>query len=199
VAALNYFYWRACMAVLDDVTPEQVRDVWEAVEAGERLRPEQSWVLVLALKKAIEMMHERHGTTDIAYGEVFVVGRGGASYPGRAGFFMTRAPVGDEDAARLLLAPLRLMEYGDPDERGNRFGWWGPRNLSFVIFPVDGNGPIRSYACLGFGQSPDPDSPHHSDQAKLFSQHRLRSTYWEPDELREHTVSTTTLAALVES
>ena len=75
---------------------------------------------------------------------------------------MTRHPVGDEDAARLLLAPLRLMEYGEPDENGKRWGWWGPRNLSFVIFPTDGSGRIRSYACLAWGQSPDPASPHHS-------------------------------------
>jgi acyl-homoserine-lactone acylase len=62
-----------------------------------------------------------------------------------------------------------------------------------VIFPTDGTGRIRSYACLAWGQSPDPSSPHHADQAKLFSEHRLRSTYWNAEELIEHTVSSLTL------
>jgi acyl-homoserine lactone acylase PvdQ len=193
VAALRYYHWRVALPRLEDVDHAAVRDIWEAVEAGEPLAPEQSWLLALAMRDAVRAMKKEYGTTDIAYGDVFRVGRGGASYPGRSGFFMTRHPVGDEDAARLLLAPLRLMEYGEPDENGKRWGWWGPRNLSFVIFPTDGSGEIRSYACLAWGQSPDPDSPHHTDQAKLFSEHRLRSTYWDPVDLRNHTVSTTRL------
>jgi acyl-homoserine lactone acylase PvdQ len=192
VAALRYYHWRIALPRLDTVTPEQVRDVWEAVEAGAELTPEHRWLLALAVRDAYRTMMQTYGSTSVAYGEVFRVGRGGHSFPGRAGFFMTRAPVGDEDPARLLLAPLRLMEYGEPDDDGKRCGWWGPRNLSFVAFKI-GEGPVTSYACLGWGQSPKADSPHHADQAKLFSEHRLRSTYWGPGELAEHTVSTVTI------
>lgn len=193
VAALRYHHWRLALPRNAENSPETVRDIWEKVEAGERLDPEQRWLLVLAVRDAIGAMRTTYGSIDIRYGDVFRVGRGGHSFPGRAGFFMTRHPVGDEDQARLLLAPLRLMEYAhEPDDDGKRFGWWGPRNLSFTIFHLD-SGEIGSYACLAWGQSPDPSSPHNADQAKLFSEGRLRSTYWEPDELREHTVSTTRL------
>jgi acyl-homoserine lactone acylase PvdQ len=191
VAALRWYHWRLALPRNEDNSHETVRDIWEAVEAGERLRPEQSWLLALAVRDAHRAMTKEYGTTDIAYGDVFRVGRGGHSFPGRAGFFMTRHPVADEDQARLLLAPLRLMEYGEPDEDGKRWGWWGPRNLSFTVFHMDGG--ISSYACLAWGQSPDPSSPNHADQSKLFSEGRLRATYWTTDELREHTVSTTTL------
>jgi acyl-homoserine lactone acylase PvdQ len=191
VAALRYYHWRLALPRNPDVSHGTARDIWENVEAGERLEPAQTWLLALAVRDAYRAMMKDYGTTNIAYGDVFRVGRGGHSYPGRSGFFMTRHPVGDEDQARLLLAPLRLMEYGEPDASGKRWGWWGPRNLSFTIFHMDGG--ISSYACLAWGQSPDPSSPNHADQSKLFSEGRLRPIYWEPDELAEHTVSTTTI------
>ena len=73
-------------------TTRAVRDIWEAVEAGEPLVPEQTWLLALAVRDAVRAMKKDYGTTDIAYGDVFRVGRGGHSYPGRGGLLHDPPP-----------------------------------------------------------------------------------------------------------
>jgi acyl-homoserine lactone acylase PvdQ len=88
-----------------------------------------------------------------------------------------------------LVSAVRMMLHGEPDDDGIRWAHIGGRSLRLVQFTE----PIRSWSVVLYGQSTRAGSPHLSDQAALFSQAQLRSTYFDEDELREHVVSTVDL------
>jgi len=171
--ALAYLYWRRAIATTP-ITPELLRECFNHVEAGE-LTDDDAALLLDAARRAESRLVEEHGTTDLRLGDICRVGRGAESWPGGGVFHLARPGVGDEPLSPLVDSPLRLMEYGAVDEHGQRRGFWGARGLSLVIF----TDPIRSYSCLGFGQSGRRDSPHFSDQSRLFSDNRLRPTYFD--------------------
>lgn len=176
VGALRYYYFRRALGLASAEEPEAVRALSLTVEAGESLSPDQHRRLRTAVVAAANEMVERHGTTDVPFGDVFRVGRSGTTYPGRGAFFMTRKPTADDtNIPGLLLAPLRLAEYRDFDENNQRIGWFGSRSMLLTVL---GPGGAQSFACAGFGQSHDPTSPHHTDQARLFSEARLRPTHF---------------------
>ena len=177
VGALRYYYFRRALGLTSAEEPDAVRDVSVAVEAGQSLSAEQLGRLRDALTAGAAEMLERHGTTDVPLGDVFRVGRGANKFPGGGPFFMTRQPTpADANVHALLLAPLRLAEYRDLDENNQRLAWFGSRSLLLTILRPDGT---SSFACAGFGQSHDPESAHHADQARLFSEGRLRPTYFD--------------------
>jgi acyl-homoserine-lactone acylase len=40
-------------------------------------------------------------------------------------------------------------------------------------------GPVpRAYSVLAYGQSPDPASPYHDDQALMFAENRMKPVHW---------------------
>ena len=45
---------------------------------------------------------------------------------------------------------------------------------------------VRASSIVFFGQSGDPDSPHHFDQAELYGQARFKPAWFHEDEVREN-------------
>jgi acyl-homoserine lactone acylase PvdQ len=84
-----------------------------------------------------------------------------------------------------FVGTMRAMQYSDPDSAGHRWVFSGQRQPLVVIF----SDPIQSYSQLNFGESGDPHSPHYSDQARLMSEKRLKSTYFNDQELLRHVES----------
>jgi acyl-homoserine-lactone acylase len=99
------------------------------------------------------------GAWDVAWGDVHRVRRGGVDVPvagcaGALGCFrvLTFSPANDG---------RRVVDGGD--------GWV----LAVEFGPVP-----RAYSVLAYGQSNDPASPHHADQAALFAAGRMKPVLW---------------------
>ncbi len=179
--ALAYRYWK------QELGPEVI----QADRAG--LPPAASVTdaqLVDAAVAAAEKLQADLGRVEVPFGEVFRIGR------------MPANPVGEPDGA-----PARSW----PSSGGSLDGMATPRAANFTRIGTSQqymarsgqtspqivvlSDPPRSYTALPLGQSDDPASPHFDDQAeKLYSQGRLKSTYFlDPLALEANLESTTEL------
>ena len=78
-----------------------------------------------------------------------------------------------------------------PDSGGKLIGHNGSGTLMIAFLYPDG---IESHSLVSWGQSADPQSPPHVDQAeKLYSSRRLKPTWFAKDELLQNLESTTTI------
>jgi acyl-homoserine-lactone acylase len=108
-----------------------------------------------AFQWAVEETARRHGRVDVEWGEVHRVRRGGVDEPvggcsGQLGCFrvlqFTRAADGK-----------LVTDGGD--------GW---------VLAVEFGPTPRAYSVLAYGESPNPDSPWHADQARMFARGTLK-------------------------
>ena len=190
--ATAYWYWRTAIGTLDGVDVSVLKALIDHVNTGGTPDADQAELLLRALDEAAAGLIQRAGRIDVPMGELFRIGRSGASYPGRTAAIMERRVVAEDIgglASAPIVMPLRVMLYGNPDERGQRFPLVGGRSLRMVSF----TDPITSYSVILYGQSGHADSPHHTDQCRLYSEGRVRSTYFTEAELAAHTVSTSIL------
>jgi len=186
VAALNYYYWRTRLASDAELSAAELKAISDAVEHGGELTPAWEQALLAGVEQAIAAMLATHNSIDLAYGDVFRIGRGGHSWPLGGGRFMA----GDRD-----VRPLRAMRFfAPPDAHGRKWVQGGQVHTMVVVF----TDPIQSFSAHPFGTSGKPDSPHFSDQAQLLSERRLKPTYFYKEDLLPHVVSTTTLDVRVE-
>lgn len=121
-------------------TPRGIANVERAVEAF-------TW--------AVDEVTRRHGSHDVAWGDVHRVRHGKVDVPvggcgGALGCFRVLNFRTDDDGKRRVIG-------GD--------GW--------VIAVEFGDVP-RAYSVLAYGQSPDPDSPYHDDQAEMFAKGEMK-------------------------
>ena len=70
------------------------------------------------------------------------------------------------------------------DGQKKRYGIAGHSYVSVVNF-----GPAtRARSILVFGQSADPDSPHHLDQAKLFARKKFKPALFSREEIEKNSL-----------
>lgn len=121
-------------------TPRGLADAERAAEAF-------SW--------AVAETARRHGSADVAWGDVHRVRRGSVDVPvgGCAGVLGCFRVLTFET----LPDGTRVVNGGD--------GW---------VLAVEFGDTPRAYTVLGYGQSPDPTSPYHADQAAMFAAGRLK-------------------------
>jgi len=82
------------------------------------------------------------------------------------------------------------MGYLEPNERHERWGNRGQTSTQIVALSQ----PIESWVYLPVGQSDRPGSPHYTDQAEqLFSERRLKPSWWQPEDLTGNIESRTVL------
>ena len=161
VAALRHLYWRMAVAENIEVNREMVALTFADSVPGAKYDS----AVTAAVAKAMGSLKRDFGSVDRALGDVHRTGRGGVSLP-LGGYIGT----------------IRVMVYGNPDSTGKKWVYSGQRQPLIVIFAH----PVQSWSQLNFGQSGDPSSPHYSDQARLMSEKRLKSTYFEESELLKH-------------
>jgi acyl-homoserine lactone acylase PvdQ len=190
-AALAYHYWRTSLhLVLDpdaDLSGRPIgtplpaaealkgaypnsRALWLAVESDQDLDETQQHSLLEAVRIGTRRMLDDLGRVDVPFGDVFRIGRGEADWPARSAMF----PAYGEEMVGLgdNVMPIRLM-FGPPrGPDGKRRVSEGGRSWRLTAF----TDPIRSYSVVLYGQSSRPESPHFSDQARLYSEHRVRET-----------------------
>ncbi len=108
-----------------------------------------------AFRAAMTETIQRYGSVDVAWGDVHRVRLGSVD-----------VPVGGCGGA---LGCFRVLNFGtDPDGRRSVIGGDG-----WVLAVEFGDVP-RAYSVLAYGQSPDPASPYHSDQAELFARGEMK-------------------------
>ncbi|MHB8508910.1 MAG: penicillin acylase family protein [Candidatus Dormibacteria bacterium] len=192
VLALNFLYWRSEVAQLDVALP-----LAQKVVTGGGLNPGEQTELLAAARRACDLALDLHGRSDVAYGEVHRIGRGGRSWPCGGGPILleplnpviTSLPEVMWDRGELMVAPLRVMIFGEADEHGQKHAVLGGRSLRMTVMA----NPPRSYSVVLFGQSGDPESPNYTDQAELVGASRTRRLAFEWAELEPQVVSTTVL------
>lgn len=149
VGALLFDRW---LRAYTDTLPDSLAwaEPWDPARPRETPRGVgQPREAVAALAQAMDEATRRWGAWDLPWGEVH------------------RARLGDVDlpspGCSNLAGCFRILEYRDADDgllevqRGD--GW---------VFAVEFTEPLDARTILAYGQTDDPDSPHHTDQLELF-------------------------------
>jgi acyl-homoserine lactone acylase PvdQ len=122
-----------------------------------------------ALERAIDRLDKRFGKSEVPWGEINVVVRGGVF------------PLGGADT---MYDPLHVDEGPQqPDGRIHCNDGWG-----HLMVVMEGE-PKQIWSLLPYGQSEDRASPHYNDQAKLHSRRQVKRFWFTPTEILEHTES----------
>ena len=116
------------------------------------------------LRQAAADLRKHFGRIDPEWGEVNRLVRGDKDLPLGGG----------PDTLRAI--------YGRPQDNGKLAGVAGDCFFQFVEWDRDGK--LRAWAINQFGSNPgDPDSPHHTDQAPLFADEKLRNVPFTREEV----------------
>jgi acyl-homoserine-lactone acylase len=119
---------------------------------------------------AVEETTRRHGRWDVAWGEVHRVRRGAVD-----------VAVGGCSGA---LGCFRVLGFGrDPDGKlaANTGDGW--------VLAVEFSDTPRAYSVLAYGQSPNPESPWHSDQAAMFARGEMKKVAFTTRDVEAQAVS----------
>jgi acyl-homoserine-lactone acylase len=153
--ALDYFELRT---ILRDQHAQAADALGKAVAAGHGISADQQRLLIEASVEAVERLRELYGRTDLAWGDVHRVGRGGVDLPIGGGVSM-------HDAT------LRAFFFATNSATRKERLIGGQRVPFLVHFTAVG---AQCYSQLLWGISDDPASPHYSDQARYASDKILR-------------------------
>lgn len=123
-----------------------------------------------ALEKAIALIKEKYGTLDLTWGEVHRLRHGNLDLPVGGG------PGG--------LGCFRVLGFSEDDDgkqqirRGD--GW---------VLAVEFSNPPKAYSILAYGQSAKKESRHHTDQAALFANNKMKRVAFTEKEIRKSLIS----------
>ncbi len=187
-AALNFHYWRSGMAeVLARPGFEHLLELpWD----DSAFSPEFGAAVLRQAELAADLMVEELGSTDVAMGAVFRVGRGEETWPlGGESIVVPGMPRCLLDLSPLCEQTMRAFASSPPDDQGQRRVRRGTQSMRLVELA----NPVQAWSVHAFGQSSDPASPHFDDQAILFSERRFKPTYFSRQELEDHIESTLVL------
>lgn len=162
VAATLVFYWR-------QKAQGNVND--EKLCAGERLSSADHAALIKGLAEACAQMRQTYGKLDVPWGAIHKVGRNGHFYPADGAVLGS----GPRRTRTLFNVGARETEKGSGVYIANS----GSMSMALMFFHKDG---IETYTCTPWGQSADPQSPHHTDQAeKLYSKRLFKNVAITPE------------------
>jgi acyl-homoserine-lactone acylase len=108
-----------------------------------------------AFRWAIEETTRRHGRWDVAWGDVHRVRRGSVD-----------VPVGGCSGVMGCFRALTFARDADGKLSANSGDGW--------VLAVEFDDVPRAYSVLAYGQSPDPESPWHADQAEMFARGEMK-------------------------
>jgi acyl-homoserine lactone acylase PvdQ len=182
--ALKYFYWKRGLvellgnqgaAALSAKLTDYMAALGAARSDAEHLTDTERRSLLEALADAMRAMKTAHGTLDLAFGDVFRVGRDDQSWPVGGGSLQVEG-----------MATLRAIGFGPPRPDHTRWGTNGQTSTQLVVLTR----PIQSWTQPPIGQSDRKETPHYRDQAeKLFGPARFKPTWYRKAELLSHVKS----------
>ena len=124
---------------------------------------------VTAFEVAMEELKEKYDGWDLAWGDVHRLRLGDLDLPVSGG------PGG--------LGCFRVLWFTDTEDGKRQIrggdGWQ---------LAVEFSDPPRAYSILAYGQSNDPESPHHTDQATLFASNRMKRVLFTEEDIQKDLV-----------
>jgi acyl-homoserine-lactone acylase len=163
---------------------EQHREVadalGDAIRGGRPLSEDQQRLLIEAAAEGWRHLLEQYGRTDLTWGDVHRIGRGGVDLPVGGGLLIAGVSQGGSATYSYNLdvpppvvgaASLRALSFVFDKTLGKQRMVGGQRAPFVVQFSADGS---QGYSQTLWGVSEDPASPHYSDQARLASEKLLR-------------------------
>jgi acyl-homoserine lactone acylase PvdQ len=134
-------------------------------------------------KEAVDQIAEKHDVHSVTWGDLFKVGRSGQYFPTDGSEF---------GRGESKTETVRAVEFEEePKGSGQYVANSGSLAAMLMFMHTDG---IESYTCTQWGQSADPASPHHVDQAReLYSKRKFKSTWNTLDEVKANLESEKTL------
>jgi acyl-homoserine lactone acylase PvdQ len=153
---------------------------------GKELSADAQRLAVDLFAEALAEVKKQYGQWDVAWGEVFRVGRGdkfvgvpGADYGSRGEPFNYTETLFD------------VSWKPDKQHPGKFVAYKGSEALILMFFHKDG---VESYTSFAWGQSGDPKSPHYMDQGeKLFAKRKMKPTFWKKEDLLKNLESQKTV------
>ena len=183
--ALKYYYWRKQLS--DDHGQDVMRDAANRIAdlmtyVGKPASPldlsdDELVAIAGSFAAGMAALKSDFGSLEATYGDVFRVGRDDKSWPlgGGGGNGLTT---------------LRNIGYGRTRGDHTRWGRSGQTSTQICVMTK----PVQSWMYLPVGESDRPESKHYNDQAATcFSERRLKSTWWMPEDLAGHIESRTVL------
>lgn len=149
----------------------------KAVAEKKALSAEEQRALLATLREAKTFLKDSFGTYLVPWGETHIVGRNGDMYPYDGADFGKKPWNFTETVRDVETKP-------DPDQPGRNVAYNGSMSAMLMFMNEDG---IEAYTCTPWGNSNQPDSPHHTDQTReLYSQRKWKSTWFTKDALLEN-------------
>jgi acyl-homoserine lactone acylase PvdQ len=166
VASVVKFWRLKCQDAIDIV----------AVADGLPLTAEDQGKMLDLLKETLEELKAKYGTTEMPWGDITLIGRGGKYFPLESGDFGGGKMKKNETETVLDVATKET-----PEGSGKYVAYNGSGTLMISFLHQEG---IESYSLVAWGQSADPDSPHYVDQAeKLYTHRRMKPTWFKKEDL----------------
>ena len=172
VAAPVVMFWRLkCEKLIDTA----------AIADGESLSSDDQDKMLAALAETLADMKTRYGERDVKWGDIKVVGRAGKFFP------CDGADFGSREKRNYTQTPMVTGTSSQPNEAGQ---FVARKGSSTVMLSFLGKNGVDSYSLVVWGQSSDPNSPHHVDQAeKLYSQRKFKPTWFKKEDLLKNVES----------
>ncbi len=121
---------------------------------------------ISALEKAIALTIEMYGTLDLPWGDVHRLRHGNLDLP-----------VGGGPGGLGCFRVLGFSEGEDGKQQIRRGDGW--------VLAVEFSNPPKAYSILAYGQSAKEESPHHTDQAALFANNKMKRVAFTEKEIRK--------------
>ncbi len=171
VAALNFTIW------LDEIARRapDPREIVKKLLSEQSFNNDEQAILRDAVQGAVDYMVSRFGTTDVAYGKIFGVGRGDVWEPVGGGH-MTFGRVFREQTVRAI---------GFAKDTRNKERYNAVRGqINPIVMTMRRNGTVESGSIVPFGQNHTPNSPHYSDQSRLFGDKSVKPGFFKYEDLK---------------
>jgi acyl-homoserine-lactone acylase len=153
----------------------------EAVMEGKALDAGQQEKLLTLLADTVANQKKLYGDASwlVAWGEVQKVGRNGEFFPAGGADF--GGGINSTETVRDVVSRETSRN------SGVYHAYSGSMAALLMFMREEG---IESYTTTPWGQSADPESPHHVDQSReLYSQRKMKPTWWKKAELLENVAS----------
>ena len=141
--------------------PKEPMAGWQGISGREEA--------ILAMKQAANQLTERYGSWDLSWGKVHRIRHGSEDLPASGG------PGG--------LGCFRVLWFEDAED-GKRKVRGGDGWQLAVSF----SDPPKAYSILAYGQTNDPESPHHIDQLKLFADNQMKTVCFAEEDIAANTI-----------